>query len=500
MNKTIRKKTTGGKVVAAGGYGCVFNPALKCVDNKTRSANKVSKLMLKKYAFSEYNDVIKFKKDLEKIPNYTDFFLVDGFNLCSPSYLSTTDLEDYNKKCRTLKQDGITQNNINDNLNKLMSLNMPDGGLDLGDYLENHKSYDELIEINNSLIKLLLKGIIPMNKMGIYHCDVKESNILIKKSIKTKSREKLYARLIDWGLSTKLEKDNKIPKVMTSRPFQYNLPFSSILFNDLFDKMYGDFLKNNPKPEYYMIRTFVIDYIFVWNQERGPGHIKVIDNIFGKLFSMDIKFISPEDKKMIIEMEYTYNYIIDYLSEILLKYTKNGKFYLIEYFNNVYLNLVDIWGFIISYEPILTIFYSKYQSLTSSELKIFEKLKYIFLKYLYEPRTVKINITKLVGDLKSLNNLIDNSKKSTINLSTFEKQKPKSFSKNRKTQEKTRKTSKQSKKSKTSKNRHITKSEREEIAKTIESYLETSKKEERTASPSNNNNNKNNNNNVSINL
>ena len=96
--------------------------------------------------------------------------------------------------------------------------------------------------------------------------------------------------------------------------------------------------------------------------------------------------------------------------------------------------------------------------------------------------------------------MIYNSKKSTINLSTFEKQKPKSFSKNRKTQEKTRKTSKQSKKSKTSKNRHITKSEREEIAKTIESYLETSKKEERTASPSNNNNNKNNNNNVSINL
>jgi hypothetical protein len=42
------KMTYGGKVIASGGYGCIFRPALKCV-NKPRPKNEVSKLMTNKH-------------------------------------------------------------------------------------------------------------------------------------------------------------------------------------------------------------------------------------------------------------------------------------------------------------------------------------------------------------------------------------------------------------------------------------------------------------------
>ena len=59
----------GGKVIASGGFGCVFSPALKCQGKKTRGKNRISKLLTKKHAISEYNEIKNFKKKLDKIPN-----------------------------------------------------------------------------------------------------------------------------------------------------------------------------------------------------------------------------------------------------------------------------------------------------------------------------------------------------------------------------------------------------------------------------------------------
>ena len=41
---------TGGKVIASGGFGCVFNPALKCSGRNNRGKNMISKLLTKKHA------------------------------------------------------------------------------------------------------------------------------------------------------------------------------------------------------------------------------------------------------------------------------------------------------------------------------------------------------------------------------------------------------------------------------------------------------------------
>lgn len=503
VTKTNKKRTsnTGGKVVASGGYGCVFNPSLKCIDKSNRQDNYVSKLMLKRDAKSEYDDVTKFKNDLDKIPNYENYFLLNGFSLCEPDKLTDADLIDFDKKCKTLVRSDITKTNINKKLNELVSLNMPNGGVDLGDYIEQngHSTYKEMIRINNSLIDLLVNGIIPMNKMGIYHQDVKESNILIDIN-----NDKMYARLIDWGIGTKYDGSNKFPRHSENRPFQYNIPFSCILFNDKFDSLYKSFLKENPEPEDYSIRTFVIDYIFFWNTERGIGHMGVIENIFGKLFSMDLTNMTTEERAMVIELEYAYNSIIEYLTAILIKYTKNGEFDKMKYFKEVYIKIIDVWGLIISYEPILTKLFSNYINLNQNEMKLYNKIKYIFMKYLYEPRLEPINIDKLVSNLKSLNPLFEKADKNTSttqvikllpessssSLSQIINIQPLTSSKNKnKTSTRKSSSSKTSKKNKSRKSslttlglniKTPTKKSNKDIIKTISTYLDENE-EERTA-------------------
>ena len=57
----------GGEVIASGGFGCVFNPSLKC-KGSARENKKISKLMTKRHAKDEYNEIVKYKKILiEKI-------------------------------------------------------------------------------------------------------------------------------------------------------------------------------------------------------------------------------------------------------------------------------------------------------------------------------------------------------------------------------------------------------------------------------------------------
>ena len=58
MTKT-KKNTKGGKVLASGGFGCVFTPALKCNDSNTRENNKVSKLMETKYSKESHICIMK---------------------------------------------------------------------------------------------------------------------------------------------------------------------------------------------------------------------------------------------------------------------------------------------------------------------------------------------------------------------------------------------------------------------------------------------------------
>jgi hypothetical protein len=74
--------------------------------------------------------------------------------------------------------------------------------------------------------------------------------------------------------------------------------------------------------------------------------------------------------------------------------------------DNVFIQIVDIWGFITVYFPILEILSNNYSSLTKNELKVFNQLKFIFVEYLYNPRHEPIDMNDLYSDLKELGKLL----------------------------------------------------------------------------------------------
>lgn len=408
MGKTKKnyRNNKGGKVIASGGYGCVFNPALKCEGASKRESNKISKLMTDRHATQEYEEINKIKDKLDSIRNYEDYFLIYDSTLCRPAKLTASDLTAFSEKCTALPKDDITKTNINTKLGEVMSLNLPNGGLPVDDYIYSNGGYDKLYKTHMALMKLFKRGIIPMNKNNIYHSDIKDSNVLIDDS-----GSELKARLIDWGLTVEYKPGTttKFPKNWRNRPLQFNVPFSVVIFTDKFYENYSEYLKNGGKVEEAELRPFVINYLNEWIKERGAGHYKFINEIMFLLYSSTLTSISEPSKPGVIESEITMPFIIDYIIDVLLHYTKfkaDGSLNLREYLNEVYIEIVDIWGFIMVYYPFLEMFSSNYFSLNENELKIFKQLQFIFNEYLYTPRHEPINVNELLNDFKILGNFI----------------------------------------------------------------------------------------------
>ena len=408
MARTRKKYKTnkGGKVIASGGYGCVFEPALKCEGASKRETKKISKLMTERHATQEYEEINNIKQILDLIPNYEDYFLVYDATLCRPAKLTATDLSAFNEKCTALPKDNITKANINSKLNEVLSLNIPNGGLTVDDYFYKNGSFQKIYNVHIKLVNLLKKGIIQMNNQNIYHCDIKDSNVLVDDS-----NSELKTRLIDWGLAVeyKPNETEKFPKNWRNRPLQFNVPFSVVIFTDAFYEKYSRYLEDGGVVDEVSLRPFVIDYLNFWMKDRGAGHYKFINEIIYKLFNHDLTSVSDKSKPAFIEAEMTMPFIIDYIIDVLVHYTKfksNGELNLREYLNDVFIKIVDIWGFINIYYPLLEILSNNYFSLGENELKIFKQLSYIYNTYLYSPRHEPININELLDDLKNLGNLL----------------------------------------------------------------------------------------------
>jgi serine/threonine protein kinase len=366
--KAHTRRKHGGKVIGSGGYGCVFRPALRCNGTRKRASKTISKLMLNKHVKREYMEITKYLPILQKIPNYKNYFIIEGANICQPAPLTRSDLSNFDVRCKVLRKRDINAKNINNNLDKITSLNLQDGGVELGTYIYSGLSLDGMKDLNEHMIQLLVNGILPMNKYHVYHADIKEANIVVDVHSK-------YVRLIDWGLSMYTASGKNIPSVVQDKPMQYNLPFSIILFNDTFKTMYSTFLNTTTHLDNNSVGRFLKGYLEKWNQKRGKGHIKTITSIWRGITG----------KQNIQE-----TIIIPYLSAILLEYTQNGQFDTIGYFKNVFLKLIDLWGFIICYSTFLETGYKN------------EKINNLVINYLYRTPTEIIDIDNLLHDLKNL--------------------------------------------------------------------------------------------------
>ena len=168
-----------GRVIGAGGFGCVFYPSLRC-KNKKMGKNLISKLSIKKEVVKEQAVNDRIKPIILKIKNHDKYFLINRIFSCTPKPINKKDLENFNK-CVTLLNAGYTEENINKNLDKFDILNVPYGGEDLAEILvkKGRVLKEDFIFFNKKFIDLLENAIYPMNKLGLIHCDMKSSNLLI---------------------------------------------------------------------------------------------------------------------------------------------------------------------------------------------------------------------------------------------------------------------------------------------------------------------------------
>jgi hypothetical protein len=374
--KRKNKKRSGGKVLASGGVGCAFSPELRCVGSKTRKRrhDRISKLMTQRHALEEYEEIEKIKQRVQSIPNYDKFFLVDNMNVCVPDKLTDADLEDFETKCKALPRDNITVANINESLDKLLSLNMANGGIPVDDFTRQFP--DKMIELNRSLINLLNEGIVPMNAKGMFHCDVKHSNVLIDAD--------MNARLIDWGLSNEYNNID-VPTSIAERSFQFNVPFSNILISAKLEER----CKGEP-----------IQYIDFILTKRGNGHYNYINAIMHVMYGD-----KTMSKKDVLE-RYTRPMLADCLERTIINGLRRNLSmkYVRRYVRDVYMPSIDLWGFVMLYFPMMEHLFNKTK--TPTELDVFNHLKRVFEQRLLLGCDKPMSAEELTRDFTVLEDLL----------------------------------------------------------------------------------------------
>lgn len=406
-NKTKKRgrNKVAGEALASGGFGCIFKPALKCKNKKTRSAG-VSKMSVEQHGKQEMEEITKIKNRLVSIKNYNKYYLLD-VELCKPDKLSKEDLINFNEKCYALTRYNINEKNVNNRLGGLTVLNMPNAGMDLKDWLIDGGKItrEKMFQLNKLLIKLLKNGVRPMNERGVIHNDLKDRNIMIDKEHNI--------RIIDWGLAGVVQ-NNKIPREIMNRPLQFNTPFSSMIMSEEFKLNYDIFLKrvkdgvilfNNMNVRNYIINEYLIKLA------RYYGYYDDNVILFNMIFSPGISeetFLSEVKRENLIEYGYYLYYLSNYITDILMKYTTPSmEFDVDKYFMEAYLFNSDVFG-------LMTVFYNFFETkieniLLPDELrKIYlNRVRSLLIENVYINGGEKININKLIKDIEEITQLLN---------------------------------------------------------------------------------------------
>lgn len=178
----------GGKLLAEGGYGCVFTPGINCDGSIMKTKKYVSKIQ--RYDSSARNE-IKIGKKIQELNGFEDH-LIPILKYCE---IDIASIEDKDKsKCSVFKKKK-TKDFI------VMKLQYIEGS-DFMDYLINQKNSVQLVSNIIQSFNHILKSITMLVSKDIVHYDIKGTNILF-------DINKEIPLLIDFGLSVEINKINK---------------------------------------------------------------------------------------------------------------------------------------------------------------------------------------------------------------------------------------------------------------------------------------------------
>ena len=174
----------GGKMLASGGYGCVFSPAIDCDGSSLTSKKYVSKIQVyNKYAKRE----IQIGKLIQKIRGFTSHF-VPIVKHCQVKLGEIKD--DEKSKCDIFKKKESK---------KFTTMKMPFiNGTDFIDFMIQNKDNNYIVNKIIFSYNHLLLSINKLLQSNILHFDLKGTNVLYDYDTK-------LPLLIDFGLSSIIE-------------------------------------------------------------------------------------------------------------------------------------------------------------------------------------------------------------------------------------------------------------------------------------------------------
>ncbi len=378
-----RKRPKAGEAIGSGTYGCVFSPPLYCT-NKEKTYDKskyVSKFMKQQYVSEELDEVRKIKDRLlkslsqETINKY--YILANDSDRCKINVDKTTEHGRKNLKDLETGVSGkktecssiyTSVREVKNSPGSFEALNMINGGKSLEEYLKKMPlDLKSLNRINNRLIDLFKNGIIRMNALGVYHCDLKSLNLVIKNRI----------RIIDWGLSSILDvpgtkKNFRLNRyrIQIKDDMFYGIPFGNVVITSKFDRV-RDKYKSKENYIYNLKKKYT---------ESTPSkyfyNLHMFNNLVNKKTLTDI---AVESLAIIVFSDMTEE----------------------EYFNKVFLKNIDTFAF-------LQIYIDIYHRLIPKKEKEFiyikDNIKRIINKYILSNNyAIKpYSVTEIVQDLKTV--------------------------------------------------------------------------------------------------
>lgn len=457
----------GGAPIASGSSGTAFKPVIDCKDKEGRISKEekhkyISKVMYPDIFEEEKKIIEKLKPIITEIPNNDKYFIINSIKLCENPIFSKDNLVSFNNKHSNgtykfgslKKKPVLTTNNLlvkdtfpyfGNKSNKVKVLQIPYGGQDIYKFLEANKKLTkpDIIRLNIGVINLIKNGIKPMNEEGLVHADLRIDNTVY-------DPETGLVKIIDWGLAYH-------KSFIISEDFFHGYghpskgyPIYCLLFFKWFIKLINNEIEIKGIPG---MSTDKEDIISI-------GVNKIINFLFSEY--VDIKKL-PENiprkiydrsKKVINHLLEIYKYYgltnddlknhIRSQLEIIIKNffitttsgpedseNNSGASEWVNYntFNfspdrrerfrdTVYLKNIDLYTFIRDYLNVLII-YSELNIFKSDlvlEKAIKKKIKYIMLKYFFNPEekylTEGIDVEDLINDLKSINEILGHPKNS----------------------------------------------------------------------------------------
>ena len=417
-----------GQAIAAGGYGCVFKPAIECRDSKINDKMQetgyeyITKVMFAGDARTEMAEVEQVLPITKKIPNEKRYFLLDGIFACKKfGPLSAEDLKDFDTKCVNFERDGITTSNINKpfTLRGLSAIYIPFGGDSVAStitglanqYINNPSSNavkNKIGLIVWGLSDVLENAVVPMNKLGLIHLDLKGDNMLINKNALEENKMP-YVKIIDWGLAGIVPSSGISPEAK-DKPLQFNVPFSNILFNKRLveNVIRGDCYSDEISSA--QINT-IATQIVVKMVKEWSGHAEYISQNLQQYLGPHTKAsgtIHELDSKAECTTV-TITVIVEYISAVIRKYLKkndsNGLYQCVfnsdAYFQEVYRYNCDVWGLLTAFQNFIEVYtsYSKFR-----EDILARTMSNIMFKYCFSPTYAaeRIPVGEVIEDMHKL--------------------------------------------------------------------------------------------------